>query len=184
MEEEIRKKVFDDITGKVYDLSPRQECSRALETISKAKPGNVQEIAASQIRILSSFYRLALEQAQRSFRLGLVAATVGLVFFVAAIAFLLIKNNQSVATAGILSGALIEVISGLNFYLYGSTSKQLGDFFTKLDSLQCILLANTFCESLKSPHKEESRTELIRKLAGIEITVPETQERDGQKVQK
>jgi hypothetical protein len=53
----------------------------SVERLSKAEPGDVQEIAASQIQLLSSYYTLVLDQAQRSFRWALIAAGIGFVFF-------------------------------------------------------------------------------------------------------
>src|SRR5215207_2342615 len=55
--------------------------AQALEQIEEAEPGDVQQIASAQTRLLVSYYDTALAQAQRSFTLACIAAVVGLVFF-------------------------------------------------------------------------------------------------------
>jgi len=54
----------------------------AIEQISKANPGDVQQIAASQIELLNSYYDAVLDQAETSFKWALIAAGVGLGLFV------------------------------------------------------------------------------------------------------
>lgn len=141
----------------------------SVERLSKADPKDVQEIAASQIQLLTSYYEISLDQARRSFLWALVAAGVGLIFFLAAIGFLLFyQQSQGIATASIISGSLIEVISAINFYLYGKTSAQFAEFHTRLGHTQRYLLANSLCESLEGEFKQQARADLVKVIGGIE----------------
>jgi hypothetical protein len=140
----------------------------AVDRLSKAHPGDVQEIAASQIQLLTSYYDLVLGQARRSFRWALIAAGIGLGFFLASLAFLLLMQLQNVATVSLISGALIEVISAINFYLYKTTSDQLANFHTRLDLTQRFLLANSICDSLEGDIKSKARYEIIKTITGLE----------------
>jgi hypothetical protein len=125
------------------------------------------QIAASQIDLIRSYYDLALYQARRSFRWALIAAGVGLAFFLASVAFLLLERPQQVATVSLISGALIEVIAGVNFYLYNKTSIQLADFLTRLDLTQRFLLSSSMCETLEGEFKQRARFSLIEIIAGL-----------------
>ena len=140
----------------------------AIESLSKANPSDVQEIVVSQIRLLTSFYDLALSQAHKSFRWALIAAGIGLVFFLAAVGFLLIRQSQDIATISLISGALIEFISAINFYLYGKSSTQLATFHTRLETTQRLLLANSLSENLEGDFKQRARLELIKKIAELD----------------
>lgn len=115
----------------------------SVERLSKAAPGDVQEIAASQIQLLSSYYSLVFDQARQSFRWALIAAGLGLAFFLASLGLLIAQQPQNLAVVSLISGALIEVISGINFYLYNRTASQLVDFHQRLDLTQRLLLANS-----------------------------------------
>ncbi len=136
-----------------------------IRALSETQPGDIQKIAASQIKLLDNYYNAVLAQATMSFRWAIIAAVVGLAFFLGAILFLLNSQNQSIATISIVGGTLVEVISGINFFLYGKTTTQLAYFHQKLDQTQRFLLANSICESLKGDEKEKSRSRLVTIIA-------------------
>ncbi len=137
----------------------------AIVTLTSAAPGDIQKIAASQITLLTSYYDAVLRQATMSFRWALGAAIVGLLFFITAIVFLLTTSIQEVATVSVIGGALVEVISGINFVLYGKTTTQLAYFHQRLDQTQRFLLANSICELLEGEAKQKARSELIAVIA-------------------
>jgi len=152
------------------------EISSAADRLSQAKPDDIQEIAASQIKLLASYYDLVLGQARKSFRWALIAAGIGLIFFLASVGFLLSQQSHSLANISLISGALIEVIAAINFYLYGRTSAQLATFHTRLGTTQRFLLANSMCESLDGDFKQKARYELIKTVAGLEATQVDTKD--------
>jgi hypothetical protein len=139
--------------------------NNVVQVLSQTAPGDIQKIAGSQIRLLNSFYASVLEQANRSFVSALVAAIFGSLFFLAAIAFLLATNNPNLALVSTISGALIEVISGINFGLYGKATTQLANFHQRLDQTQHFLLANSICEALQGEMQQKTRSDLVMTIA-------------------
>jgi hypothetical protein len=139
--------------------------NRSSTKLAKADPKDVQQVAAAQTEIINSYYVAVLEQARRSLEAALIASCIGLVFFLAAVVFLLATDKPLVGTVSIISGALVEVIAGINFYLYGRAAGQLAAFHVILDRTQRFLLANSLCESLGDPAKDEARAKLIDRVA-------------------
>ena len=137
--------------------------AQALDNLSKS--GNVQEIASNQVKLLTEFYDQSLSQAHRSFVWALIASGAGLIFFMVAIAFQL-GSKTDVAIISAIGGALIEFIAAVNFYLYGKTTTQLNLFHGRLEVTQRFLLANSLCDNLGEKYKDETRSFLIRQLAG------------------
>jgi hypothetical protein len=133
----------------------------------------VVAIAASQSTLLQAYHEVALNQARSSFFCALVAAAIGLFFFIGAVSFIISKGTDA-SVISLLSGAMIEVISGINFYLYGQASKQLKDFQDQLDRTQRFLLANSMCEGLDDDHKQKARSKLIAAFVEIGIKQNET----------
>ncbi len=131
----------------------------AIDRLANADPAHVQEVAASQIQLLTTYHNLVLDQAKKSFLWALIAAAIGLLFFIAAVSSIIFLNLQNAAIIGVISGALVEVISGINFYLYNQTSKQLSDFQSRLDTTQRFLLANSICEGLEGLSKQQARSD-------------------------
>jgi hypothetical protein len=169
-----------DIVGSSVMVGGDIHITQSLDRLAKAEPGDVQGIAASQIQLLTDFYRLALTQAGRSFRWALIAAGVGLLFFLAAVVFLITQKQQSVATISLVSGALIEVISAINFYLYGRTSAQLAEFHARLEATQRFLLANSICERLEGEAQQAARSDLIKTIATFDLAAtPKARELRG-----
>jgi len=147
---------------------------QAINQLSEADPKEIQKITALQTVVLREYYLLALEQAKQSFRWALIAAIVGLVFFLGAIAFLLTIQSQSLAIVNVICGAMVEAISGINFYLYGQTSKQLAHYHRQLDQTQRFLLANSVCESLEGESRQKARSDLVSLIATFGVEQPQT----------
>lgn len=142
--------------------------TQVIARLATADPSKVQEIAASQIELLIRYYDIVLVQARQSFLWALIAAGVGLGFFLAAVTFLLWQQSQQVAVISLISGARIEVISGINFYLYGKAADRMSDFQNRLNTTQRFLLANSVCEGLEGEAKQQARAALVRTIAMIE----------------
>ncbi len=71
------------------------QLSPSLDRLSKAAQTDVQEVAVSQIQLLAVAHTLVLDQARRSFFWALIAAGVGLLFYVASVTFILLQQSQS-----------------------------------------------------------------------------------------
>lgn len=138
-----------------------------LERLSNVDVADVQKIVASQLDIMRVYHSLVQEQAKKSFNWALVAALLSLLFFISAVSFILIFRLEDAATVSVISGGLIEVISAINFYIYGKTSSQLAEFQSRLDSTQRFLLANSICEGLDGEIKQQTRAKLVDAISNI-----------------
>jgi hypothetical protein len=134
---------------------------KTIDNLATSKPGDVQRIAASQLEMLAPFYSTALEQARTSFRWALRGAVAGILFFMAAIAVLLATAESDAAIVSAIAGAVVEVVAGINFILYGKATTQLSGFHARLEQTQRFLLANSICESITD---ESAQTDARRSL--------------------
>lgn len=139
--------------------------SEAIESVASADPTNVQEVAARQLRLSDAYYENALHHSRQSFRSAIVASAVGLAFFLAAVGFVLARNDNDAAVISAISGAIVQAIAGLNFWLYGRTAQQLDTFHVRLEQTQHFLIANSLCESLTDERRDEARVNLISIIA-------------------
>ncbi len=155
-----KAKVTTDIFSNIYHI---------VDDFISTQSGNTEKIAASQIKLLTSYYSLVLNQAQRSFTWALIWAFIGVLSFIASGVFLLVNHLNEIAYISVIGGAIIEIISGINFYLYNKSSSQLAEFHTRLDATQRILLANTICEKIEGDLKQETRSQLALAFAGVKL---------------
>jgi hypothetical protein len=130
----------------------------SIQRIGAADPANVQLIAALQLELLAGYHQIALAQSRRIFFWALVGSGVGLIFFVAALAHALPTE------IAFLSGAIVEIIAGIVFVLYGKTTAQLSSFHRRLEDLQRYLLANSLCEALDGDERNKARAALIQEI--------------------
>jgi hypothetical protein len=119
-------------------------------------------------------------QAQKSFHSALVAAAVGTLFFLFAAFYGMGLDKK--AWVGIIAGGLIQVISAINFYLYGRVARQFATFHICLERTNRFLLANTLCENLQPPLRDQVRHELITVVANAPMLSMEVME-SGQRQQ-
>jgi|GEM_PF-3039766 len=145
-----------------------------ISQLAQSEPGDTIKIASAQLGLINEYYKTALTQARQSFVMALGAAGVGLIFFLVAVIFLLLSQSQSIAIVSIISGAVIETISGLNFYLYGQTSKQMAYYHHSIEQMNRFLLANSVCEMLDASTKQEARSRLVASIVMDNQQPPQT----------
>jgi hypothetical protein len=141
-------------------VRPLKELQRECEEVATTKPGDTHQIASLMQQMSLHYYTDVRSQAQQSFRSALIAAVVGTVFFLLAAWYGMAKNEK--AWIGIVAGALTQVISAINFYLYGRAARQFATFHVCLERTNRYLLANTLCENLEMPLRDQVRHELIQ----------------------
>jgi hypothetical protein len=106
------------------------------------------------------------DQSRRSFCWALIGSGAGLSLFIVAVGFSLLSGLSLASVVPLVSGAVVEAISGLVFYLYGKTSSQLSAFHSRLEVLQRYLLANSICESLDDGEvRNTARAALIQEIS-------------------
>lgn len=127
---------------------------------------DVLYVAAAQTTLLKGYYADVLSQSNRSFLMAMVGATVGFIIFIASVYLLLTKQYTDIATVSTIASLIIEVISGLLFYLYARTSTQLSSFHVRLLRVQRYLLANRICDTIANDTaRDTSRAELVKAIA-------------------
>lgn len=133
--------------------------------IAVAQPGDTNRIASLLQSMMLRYYQDVRSQALQSFWSALGAAVVGLAFFVYGTAQAMTDEGQLRSVVGVLAGALSQFIAGVNFYLYFKASRQFASFHICLERTNRFLLANTMCENLEPPARDETRQKLIDIIA-------------------
>jgi hypothetical protein len=139
-----------------------------IEELAEADPGNIQRIGASQLDMSNNYYQGVLGRARLSFIAAIISAAVGVALFGTAVVISLTGNSVSAATLSAIGGAIVETISGLNFWLFGKTASQLDSFHVRLDRIQGFLLANSVCANINDrAHQDLVRGRLVGSMLGV-----------------
>jgi hypothetical protein len=146
---------------------PLQQLKAECEELARTRPGDTHKMASLHQQMSLNYYQDVRRQAQQSFYSALVAAIVGTLFFLYAAWHMLPQNGSTSSNAyiSLIAGALVQVISAINFYLYAKAARQFSGFHVCLERTNRYLLVNTLCENLSDEHKDKMRMEIIRVIA-------------------
>lgn len=146
-------------------LKPLYELKKECEEVARTAPDDTHKMGSLLQQMSLNYYQDVRKQAQQSFYCALGAAAVGTLFFIYA-ANILMTTTASDAKFSIIAGALVQVISAINFYLYARAARQFASFHICLERTNRFLLANTLCENLIcNVRKDKMRQELILTVA-------------------
>ena len=156
--------------AKTDELAAKREAKEILEAVknldvlaekSKEKNQDIRTLMFENLKELKEFYVICKQQIRKSFSAAMFSCFAGFVLFVlAVIIFLLGGNNSASLTAG-LSGAIVEIVSGLYFWMYRETSKQLGKYHKRLEATEKYLIALQIIEMLPEENRNEQYGKLI-----------------------
>lgn len=168
----LQTKEFDEELGAIHArdhvetvIPASRPAQQAIQEAAAVDTTNIAQVAASQLIISNAYYENVLLQARRSFNSAIVAAIAGLVFFMVGVAVAVVYKIQGAAVVSTLSGAIVETIAGLNFWLYARTSQQLESFHRRLEQMQRYLVANSVGEGLRGKARDAALSDLMMMIA-------------------
>lgn len=156
--------------AKTDELAAEREAKEISETVknldvlaekSKEENHDIRTLMFENSKELKEFYVICKQQIRKSFSAAMFSCFFGFVLFIlAVIIFLLGGNNSASLTAG-LSGAIVEIVSGLYFWMYRETSKQLGKYHKRLEATEKYLIALQIIEMLSEGSSNFWQGEII-----------------------
>lgn len=156
--------------AKTDELAAEREAKEISEAVknldvlaekSKEENQDIRALMFENLKELKEFYVICKQQIRKPFSAAMFSCFAGFVLFVlAVIIFLLGGNNSASLTAG-LSGAIVEIVSGLYFWMYRETSKQLGKYHKRLEATEKYLIALQIIEMLPEENRNEQYGKLI-----------------------
>lgn len=104
------------------------------------KSDDVIDLMLKNVRELREYYIISKRQATNAFSASLIVCFLGFIVYIAGIAvFVISGENELLLTT--ISGTIVEVISGLFFWLYRHAIKQLNIYHQRLGTTEKYLTA-------------------------------------------
>jgi hypothetical protein len=174
----------EDISSRLPTLpSAMNEKWKACDDLESAvDTGHVGEIVAKHEKLILAYYGDVLTQAQQSFASAKSIARIGFWVLAGTLVYTLLTDLLSHMTIngftmhepslrpggiGVVCGALIEFIAGVNFWLYARASKQFNAFHICLERTHRYLVAYKIAEGIT-----DKRDETLRDLVCIMAHAP------------
>jgi hypothetical protein len=152
------------------------ECDK----IAEISPNDTQQVASILQRMIVSYYQDVRQQALMAFLVAVGLEIVAVFFFVlSAIAAIF---SQHIAVLTTVSGLLVQVMTGIVFYLYRLSAKQFGGFHICLERTNRFLLANAMAGQLPEAECASKRAEVVTAVLNapmLTLAIMEQQARPG-----
>lgn len=133
---------------------------------------NVIDLMLKNVSELREYYVISKNQARRSFSAALTICFLGIIIYsFGIISTVFLGADSSIIT--LISGTVVEVISGLFFWLYVQASKQLDIYHKRLGSTEKYLTAISLVDKMSEAEKDKQYEWIIRKIVmpDAEITL-------------
>lgn len=171
------------VNGKTPVATSTETKKESCKEVGKALDhGSVGEMVEKHEELILKYYADVQAQAQQSFREAKRAVQVGFAVLILTctytLAFHLARSlrpdifkfdpqSMSPMSIGLISGAMIEFIAGVQFWLYSKASKQFGAFHICLERSHRYLVAYKFAQETG-----DRREQVLENLACIMARAP------------
>ena len=140
----IFKTIFDKKQNQQEAKEIQEDADKIIGDVFKSD--DVIDLMLKNVRELREYYIISKRQATNAFSASLI---LGFIVYIAGIAVFIISGENALLLTTI-SGSIVEVISGLFFWLYRHAIKQLNIYHQRLGTtekyLTAIRLADKMCE--------------------------------------
>jgi len=167
-------------------IAEKQQTCKELE--GAAAHPKVGKMVAKHEELILQYYKDVLTQAKQSFDSAKSVARIGFWVLIGTVVYVLVtdvlahtktlgfsieEHSKIVSVIGAVSGALIEFVAGVNFWLYSRVSKQFAAFHICLERTHRYLLAYSIADQVTN-----QKDEIFGKLVCIMANAPMITSRD------
>lgn len=141
---------FFSIKTEIENLQSKKNIISGLPPSTENKKEYFESLLEINIENLDSYYRMVKVHTAQSFRVSLMLSSIGILLITAGLVLGFQKTGDKATIAYISagSGVLIEIVSGLLFYLYNKAVRQLKDYHDSLINAQNTFLSFRLIEPI------------------------------------
>ena len=134
----VAKEVFDRKQNHQESKEIQEDADKIIGDAFKSD--DVIDLMLKNVRELREYYIISKRQATNAFSASLIVCFLGCLVYIAGIAVFVISGENALLLTTI-SGTIVEVISGLFFWLYRHAIKQLNIYHQRLGTTEKYLTA-------------------------------------------
>lgn len=127
---------------------------------------NISESMLSDINEIKEYYTLSKNMAKKSFLFTICMSVLGVVVITSSVFILLITNISFLETLiPVISGSIIEFISGTSLFIYKKSMKQLNSYYNALHTNELyLLMLDIIDRKISTDKKDEAYIHIIDKI--------------------
>lgn len=135
------------------------------------KIANKKDIIALMLKNndeITEYFTISKKQVKSSFLLSVIASIIGIIIMGATMYGTIVLDNLQLGIIGLISGAIVEVLSGTVFWIHNKSTLQLNHYYDALHQNEKFLSAVNVADKLSDENREEMYMEIIRKQIDID----------------
>lgn len=145
------------------------EVERVVERY-KDEPKDVLTLMRRNVAELREYYTINKQQARNAFSAALFVCFLGFLIFGGGVVLSYISpSTTGVVQYSTISGAIVETIAGLFFWLYSKSLKQINIFHESLQHTQKFLTAIQLTDEISGPNRDSAYAYIIQNVIGCSI---------------
>lgn len=155
-------KLYQYLTSLKLNSVESKQIEDTITTLKNLMPNrdNIITLMLENIKELKEYYIISKKQSQKSFQSALFICFIGVFIYFFGIASVLFFNTD-ITIISIVSGTIIEIISGLFFWLYTQSTKQLHIYHKRLGYTEKYLTVIQIIKELPEDNQYEEYRNLI-----------------------
>ncbi len=130
----------------------------------ESKEFNIVELMKQNVLETKEYYVINKRHANRAFSASLVFCILGFILYASGLIHVILNEGSDITLIAIVSGTVVELVSGLFFWLYTRTTNQLALFHERLVSTEQFLAAIHLVEDISESERDKAYINLIDKI--------------------
>ena len=152
------KEIFDKIQNHQENKEIQADVDKIIGDTFKSD--DVIDLMLKNVRELREYYIISKRQATNAFSASLMVCFLGVVIYIAGIiAFIMSGENALLLTT--IAGTIVEVISGLFFWLYRYAIQQLNIYHQRLGTTEKYLTAIRLVDKMRQEKHDDMYKHII-----------------------
>lgn len=174
----LTKDVFTRRIIKAEQKEVQEEVERCLNRFDEADPSDVLQLMRRNVAELREYYVINKQQARNAFTSAIIVSILGFLIFACGVIVSYLSDTVSnTVLYSTISGAIVEVISGLFFWLYSQSLKQINLFHESLRNTEKVLTSVKLAERVTDSNRDAVYSYIIQCIFKSEHS-PSTENND------
>lgn len=154
----VAKEVFDRKQNHQESKEIQEDAEKIIGDTFKSD--DVIDLMLKNVRELREYYIISKRQATNAFSASLIVCFLGFIVYIAGIVVFVFSGENTLLLTTI-SGTIVEVISGLFFWLYRHAIKQLNIYHQRLGTTEKYLTAIRLVDKMGEDKHDEMYRHII-----------------------
>lgn len=139
------------------------ETDEIVKKIQEQVDYDIFKLLYKNVRESTEYYIISKRQANKSFALAIISCVFGIVIYICGFLIAAILNKD-IAILTTIAGTVVELVSGLSFWVYNKSLKQLNEYHRRLSSTEKYLTAIQMADKLELSEKTKMYRWIIERV--------------------